>query len=160
MLEERSGRLASAQQRFFSNPAEPAEPSDWEIPLAIVTPSGTEQVLYTNASAAAFDALLTQRAASERWVKVNQNSLCLLQQRRDAVQISNHYEAIAVETFLRNVQPNRLCRSVQLHDGRSLDLRVFYDFKRTSESRLLCTWIEYCSASNGFGVFDRIDVAF
>lgn len=79
MLEERSGRLASAQQRFFSNPAEPAEPSDWEIPLAIVTPSGTEQVLYTNASAAAFDALLTQRAASERWVKVNQNSLCLVQ---------------------------------------------------------------------------------
>lgn len=91
---------------------------------------------------------------------VNQNLLCLLEQRGDAVQISNHYEAIAVETFFRNVQPNRLCRSVQLHDGRSLDLRVFYDFKRTSESRLLCTWIEYCSASNGFGVFDRIDVAF
>lgn len=69
----------SSQQRFYSNPAEPAEPSDWEIPLAIVTPSQTEQFLYTNARSAEFDALLDARLASEPWVKVNQNTLCLVQ---------------------------------------------------------------------------------
>lgn len=79
VLEEKDGHISSYQQRFFSNPSEPAQPSDWQIPLAIVTPSGTEQVLYTNEHAAEFNAMLEQRIASERWVKVNQNTLCLVQ---------------------------------------------------------------------------------
>ena len=44
-----------------------------------MTPSQTEQFLYTNARSAEFDALLDARLASEPWVKVNQNTLCLVQ---------------------------------------------------------------------------------
>ncbi|OAO12393.1 metallopeptidase M1 [Blastocystis sp. ATCC 50177/Nand II] len=72
------GKISSSQQRFFSNPAVPTAASAWRIPLTIVTPSGVTPFLYQEETAEAFDRLLEAKMA-EKWVKVNQNALCLVQ---------------------------------------------------------------------------------
>lgn len=80
VLEEKEdGSITSYQQVFYSNPNEEAEPSDWKIPLAIVTPSGTQQVLYTNETKEEFNTLIASLNKKEKWVKVNQNTLCVVQ---------------------------------------------------------------------------------
>ena len=72
------GKIKSSQQRFFSNPAVPAEASAWQIPLTIVTPEGVTPFLYKEDTAKAFDRLLESKR-NEKWVKVNQNALCIVQ---------------------------------------------------------------------------------
>ena len=72
------GKISSSQHRFFSNPAVPTAASAWRIPLTIVTPSGVTPFLYQEETAEAFDRLLEAKMA-EKWVKVNQNALCLVQ---------------------------------------------------------------------------------
>lgn len=80
VLEEKEdGSITSYQQVFYSNPNEEAEPSDWKIPLAIVTPSGTQQVLYTNETKEEFNSMIASLNKKEKWVKVNQNTLCVVQ---------------------------------------------------------------------------------
>lgn len=76
-IEEHEGKITSYQERFFSNPTVPKEEGNWRIPLTIVTPSGVTPFLYYEDTKAEFNALLEAKMA-ERWVKVNQNALCLV----------------------------------------------------------------------------------
>lgn len=140
----------SSQQRFYSNPAEPAEPSDWEIPLAIVTPSRTEQFLYTNARSAEFDALLEERLASERWVKVNQNTLCLVQypeamQKRleDAVRAK---ELGALDRIQLVLDLKRLCNAQRVKPAHVLNfLRCYQAEDDWSVLEVVCSLLAHVS---------------
>lgn len=140
----------SSQQRFYSNPAEPAEPSDWEIPLAIVTPSRTEQFLYTNARSAEFDALLEERLASERWVKVNQNTLCLVQypeamQKRleDAVRAK---ELGALDRIQLVLDLKRLCNAQRVKPAHVLNfLRCYQTEDDWSVLEVVCSLLAHVS---------------
>lgn len=140
----------SSQQRFYSNPAEPAEPSDWEIPLAIVTPSRTEQFLYTNARSAEFDALLEERLASERWVKVNQNTLCLVQypeamQKRleDAVRAK---ELGALDHIQLVLDLKRLCNAQRVKPAHVLNfLRCYQAEDDWSVLEVVCSLLAHVS---------------
>ena len=53
--------------------------SDWKIPLAIITPEGTQHVLYENEKSAEFDNLITTLKSTQKWVKINQYTLCVVQ---------------------------------------------------------------------------------
>ena len=78
LQEHEDGSISSYQQVFYSNPTEEKKDSDWKIPLAVITPSGTQQVLYTNETREEFNQLITQLNKTEAWVKINQNTLCIV----------------------------------------------------------------------------------
>ena len=130
MLQQVDGHLKSHQQRFYSNPNEPEQSSAWQIPLAIVTPSGVSQVLYTNETSAEFDKMIESLLLSERWVKVNQNTLCLVHYTEDMLQRLGE----AVQS--RELQPldriqllldlKRLCNAQRVKPGEVLRFLQFY----------------------------------
>ena len=53
--------------------------SNWKIPLAIITPEGIQHVLYENENSAEFDHLITTLKSTQKWVKINQYTLCVVQ---------------------------------------------------------------------------------
>ena len=130
VLEQVDGHLKSHQQRFYSNPNEPEQPSAWQIPLAIVTPSGVSQVLYTNETSAEFDKMIESLLLSERWVKVNQNTLCLVHYTEDMLQrlgkAVQSRELQSLDRIQLLLDLKRLCNAQRVKPGDVLQFLQFY----------------------------------